>query len=245
MHDYSLRFANLALGYEGLPAIQNITGTIQKGSLTAIIGPNGSGKSTLLKGIAGILAPLSGSCTVEPKARIAYLPQISELDRTFPATVSDLVSLGLWPERGLFRHHRIEDRKRLTDALGSVGLAGFEKRQLSALSGGQLQRALFARVILQQANIILLDEPFNAIDATTIDDLLVLINRWHAQKRTVLAVMHDIGLVRNHFPQAILLSGKLVAWDETEQVLRHTSLLPAQNMGTARALPGQHEATHS
>ncbi|YAF37364.1 ATP-binding cassette domain-containing protein [Klebsiella pneumoniae] len=137
MHDYSLRFANLALGYEGLPAIQNITGTIQKGSLTAIIGPNGSGKSTLLKGIAGILAPLSGSCTVEPKARIAYLPQISELDRTFPATVSDLVSLGLWPERGLFRHHRIEDRKRLTDALGSVGLAGFEKRQLSALSGGQ------------------------------------------------------------------------------------------------------------
>lgn len=74
-----LRFANLALGYEGLPAIQNITGTIQKGSLTAIIGPNGSGKSTLLKGIAGILAPLSGSCTVEPKARIAYLPQISEL----------------------------------------------------------------------------------------------------------------------------------------------------------------------
>ncbi|MCP6525046.1 ATP-binding cassette domain-containing protein, partial [Klebsiella pneumoniae] len=81
--------------------------------------------------------------------------------------------LGLWPERGLFRHHRIEDRKRLTDALGSVGLAGFEKRQLSTLSGGQLQRALFARVILQQANIILLDEPFNAIDATTIDDLLV------------------------------------------------------------------------
>ncbi len=154
-------------------------------------------------------------------------------------------SLGLWPERGLFRHHRIEDRKRLSDALGSVGLAGFEKRQLSALSGGQLQRALFARVILQQANIILLDEPFNAIDATTIDDLLVLINRWHAQKRTVLAVMHDIGLVRNHFPQAILLNGKLVAWDETEQVLRHTSLLPAQNMGTARALPGQHEATHS
>lgn len=138
MHDYSLRFANLALGYEGLPAIQNITGTIQKGSLTAIIGPNGSGKSTLLKGIAGILAPLSGSCTVEPKARIAYLPQISELDRTFPATVSDLVSLGLWPERGLFRHHRIEDRKRLTDAFVTNGAIVIHTQRLKSDPGGNL-----------------------------------------------------------------------------------------------------------
>ncbi|POP47609.1 ABC transporter [Superficieibacter electus] len=244
MHDFSLRFTNLALGYEGLPAIQNITGTIQKGTLTAIIGPNGSGKSTLLKGIAGILAPLSGSCTIDPNARIAYLPQIAELDRTFPATVADLVSLGLWPERGLLRSHREEDRKRLNDALVSVGLAGFEKRPLSALSGGQLQRALFARVILQQADIILLDEPFNAIDASTINDLLTLIKAWHAAKRTVLAVMHDLSLVRNHFTQAIFVNGELIACGSTEQVLNHRALLLMQGMDTAGTLPVQHETVH-
>lgn len=242
MNAFCLEFTDLTLGYEGIPALKNINGAIAKGSLVAVIGPNGSGKSTLLKGIAGILNPLKGACVSATRSRIAYLPQISELDRTFPATVADLVSLGLWPERGLFRPHRAEDRQRLCDALCSVGLRGFEKRSLGALSGGQLQRALFARVILQQADIILLDEPFNAIDATTINDLLILIKDWHVQQRTVLAVMHDLNLVRSHFPQAIFINGELIASGNTEDVLHQGSLAPAQEMSISGRSPEPYEA---
>lgn len=230
MSNTSVRLTNLTLGYDGHPAVRNITGTIRRGSLTAVVGPNGSGKSTLLKGITGILAPLSGSCSTSPDARIAYLPQISELDRSFPACVIDLVSLGLWPERGLFRRHRAQDRQRVTEALAHVGLSGFERKPLSALSGGQLQRALFARVVLQDANIILLDEPFNAVDATTIHDMLTLIKHWHAQKRTILTVIHDIDLVCKHFPETLIINGELVAWGETNTVLHQEPLLHMQNI---------------
>ncbi|WP_435929997.1 zinc ABC transporter ATP-binding protein AztA [Dryocola sp. BD613] len=239
MYDVSALFTNLTLGYEGAPAIQNINGTVQRGSLTALIGPNGSGKSTLLKGIAGILRPMSGSCSVAPEARLAYLPQISELDRTFPASVKDLVALGLWPQRGLLQRHRAEDRKRLADALDAVGISGFENRSLSALSGGQLQRALFARVILQDADIILLDEPFNAVDGTTIHVLLDLIKSWHAQNRTVLVAIHDISLVRDYFPDTIFINGELVAWGKTQAVLNHNALMLNRAMDTAAVLSMQ------
>lgn len=219
MNCASVELLDLSLGYNKAPAIQNITGTVREGALIALTGPNGSGKSTLLKGIAGILHPLRGACSLAPGMRVAYLAQSSELDHSFPATVRDLVSLGFWPERGLLRRYRTEDRERLAKTLDLVGLTGFENRSLSALSGGQLQRALFARVILQDAKIILLDEPFNAVDASTIRVLLELIKKWHAQKRTVIVVVHDIALIRGHFPETIIVNGELVAWGETSLVL--------------------------
>lgn len=224
MVDFAVRIDGLTLGYEGLPALHDITGTVRTGSLTAVVGPNGSGKSTLLKGIAGILQPMRGTCRSAPGARIAYLPQLSELDRSFPACVRDLVALGLWQDRGLLRWHRREDRQRLAQALAAVGLAGFEDRPLSALSGGQLQRALFARVILQNASIILLDEPFNAIDSATSQEMLALIRSWHAEGRTVIVVIHDPELVRRHFPETLMVNGTLVGWGETGTVLQHGHL---------------------
>jgi zinc/manganese transport system ATP-binding protein len=228
-----LTFHDLTLGYNRYPAVHHLSGAVAKGSLTAIVGPNGSGKSTLLKGIVGILQPISGACDVASGTRIAYLPQQSELDRSFPARVVDLVSLGLWPRRGLLGRYRTEDRETIAGALMAVGLDGFEKRSIDTLSGGQLQRALFARVLVQDANLILLDEPFNAIDAKTAGDLVVLITRWHEEGRTVLVVVHDLDLVRRHFPDTLLLARRPVAWGATYAVLSPENLFRARQFHEA------------
>ncbi|WP_240345331.1 metal ABC transporter permease [Pectobacterium brasiliense] len=123
MTDFAVQIEELALGYDGNPALSAVSGSVHTGSLTAVVGPNGSGKSTLLKGIAGILQPLSGFCRIASGARIAYLPQLSELDRSFPASVRDLVSLGLWQDRGLLRWHRRDDRIRISQALAASAVS--------------------------------------------------------------------------------------------------------------------------
>ena len=233
MSDPCLTFSDLTLGYGGHPAVHHLTGAVRKGSLTAVVGSNGSGKSTLMKGIVGILRPITGTCTMVPGTRIAYLPQQSELDRSFPARVVDLVSLGLWPKRGLLKRHTAEDREAVGRALMAVGLDGFEKRPIDTLSGGQLQRTLFARVLVQDADLILLDEPFNAIDSRTVGDLVALIKRWHGEARTVLVVVHDLDLVRTHFPEALLLARRPVAWGDAREALAPENLLRARQFNEA------------
>ncbi len=215
----ALGFTDLTLGYNSHPAVHHLSGSLKRGSLTAIIGANGSGKSTLMKAMIGMLKPMSGSVARAPGQTIAYLPQQTELDRHFPARVIDLVSLGLWNRRGLLGRHGREDKERVQEAIDTVGLSGFEHRVLGTLSGGQLQRALFARVLVQDADLILLDEPFNAIDTRTLTDLIVLIGRWHAEGRTIAVVVHDHALVRAHFPESLLLARELVAWGDTAEVL--------------------------
>jgi zinc/manganese transport system ATP-binding protein len=226
-------FKDLTLGYNSHPAVHHLNGAVRRGSLTAVVGANGSGKSTLMKGIVGVLKPMSGSISIEAGTRIAYLPQQSELDRSFPAQVVDLVSLGLWPRRGLLGRFRPEDRQAVAHALTAVGLEGFEKRPIDTLSGGQLQRALFARVLVQDAELILLDEPFNAIDTRTVGDLISLIKRWHGENRTIMVVVHDLDLVREHFPDALLLARSPVAWGETRKTLAPGNLLRARQFHEA------------
>ena len=233
MTDASLTFRDLTLGYNSHPAVHHLNGAVKAGSLTAVVGANGSGKSTLMKGIVGVLKPMAGTCLNTTGARIAYLPQQSELDRSFPARVVDLVSLGLWPRRGLLGRFTRDDREQVSKALMAVGLGGFEKRPIDTLSGGQLQRALFARVLLQDAEIILLDEPFNAVDAKTVGDLIALIKRWHGEKRTVMVVIHDLDLVRRHFPETLLLARQPVAWGETIETLKPENLLRARRFDEA------------
>ncbi|MFT4173375.1 MAG: zinc ABC transporter ATP-binding protein AztA [Rhodocyclaceae bacterium] len=212
-------FDELSLGYRDHCAVRQLEGELRMGSLTAVVGPNGSGKSTLMKAMAGVLRPLSGTCTLAPGARVAYLPQQSELDRTFPARVIDLVRLGLWPRRGFLGRHGKDDRARVAQALDTLGIGDLARRPIDEISGGQLQRALFARVLLQDANLILLDEPFNAIDAATVADLMRLVRHWHREGRTVVAVLHDLDLVRAHFPQTLVLAGRVLAWGRTDSVL--------------------------
>jgi zinc/manganese transport system ATP-binding protein len=221
---------DLTLGYDGFPTVHHLDGRIDAGSLTALVGPNGSGKSTLLKGIVELIPPLGGTVLRDgaEAGDVAYLPQSSEIGRGFPATVFDLVSLGLWKLRGMFGGLCRADRTAIADALIAVGLGGFATRPIDSLSGGQLQRALFARVILQDARLVLLDEPFNAIDGTTVTDLLALIHAWHGEGRTIVAVLHDLDLVRAHFPTTLLLARHAVGWGDTATVLRPDNLAVAR-----------------
>lgn len=227
-----ISFHDLTLGYDRRPAVHHLDGTVETGSLTAIVGPNGSGKSTLFKGIVGILRPLGGRIArSEMNARdIAYLPQQTEIDRSFPASVVDLVALGLWQRRGMLGRITADDRDAIDTALDAVGLSGFQPRGIDTLSGGQLQRALFARVLLQDARLILLDEPFNAIDTRTVSDLIAMIHRWHGEERTVLVVLHDLDLVREHFPRTLLLAREPVAWGDTQAALKPENLLTARRL---------------
>jgi zinc/manganese transport system ATP-binding protein len=233
MSDAAITFDDLTLGYNSHPAVHHLSGPVAAGSLTAVVGANGSGKSTLLKAIAGLLKPMSGACRIEDGRRIAYLPQQSELDRSFPARVIDVVDMGLWPRRGLLGRTSAKDRALLGEALAAVGLAGFEQRPIDTLSGGQFQRALFARVLVQDADIILLDEPFNAIDSKTVADLIGLIRAWHGKGLTVMVVAHDFDLVRSTFPQALLLARRPVAWGETAAVLTPEALRRARDFEEA------------
>lgn len=216
-----ITFDDLTLGYDRHPAVHHLTGTVSSGSLLAMVGPNGAGKSTLLKGIAGMMRPLSGAITIaeEARGRIAYLPQQPMIDRSFPISVHDFVAMGLWRRAGLFGRIAGTRRERIMTALGAVGLAGFERRAIGTLSGGQMQRMLFARVMAQDAPLILLDEPFAAIDEASAEQLGTIIARWHGEGRTVIAVLHDIERVRARFPETLILAREKVAWGPTADVL--------------------------
>ncbi len=224
---------DVTLGYDGHPAVHHLSGAFAPGSLTAICGPNGAGKSTLLKGVAGALKPVGGRIDLHGlTARdIAYLPQAADIDRAFPIDLYDMVALGGVQKQGLFG--RISACAAVGRAIEAVGLSGFERRQIGALSGGQTQRMLFARLMVQDASVILLDEPFAAVDARTTGDLLAIIAGWRAEGRTVLAVLHDFALVRAHFPQTLLIAREKIAWGPTSQALSDENLALARRMSEA------------
>jgi len=233
MNDSSIALCcdNLTLGYDRHPAVHHLDCCIPTGALVAIVGPNGAGKSTLLKALTGELRPLQGGFRIhECAARIAYLPQQNEIERTFPVSVFDMVAMGLWREIGPFRGINRSQRERIHDTLTVVGLAGLEERPIGTLSGGQLQRARFARLMLQNASLLLLDEPFNAVDARTTDDLIALLLRWHEEGRTILAVLHDLERVRRHFPYSLLLAREALAFGHTDRVLTAEHLRQAREL---------------
>lgn len=223
---------NLTVAYDRRPAVHHINGRFEAGSLTAIVGPNGAGKSTLIKAIAGMLKPVSGRIDRGQLAtrNLGYLPQAAEIDRSFPLSVADTVAMGAWRSIGMWRGLTRQHARRTGDALAAVGLTGFGPRSIGSLSAGQFQRVLFARLLLQDAGVILLDEPFNAIDTRTTRDLLALVQSWHDQGRTVIAVLHDIEQVRQHFPNTLLMARETIAWGATAQVLSDANLRRARNM---------------
>ncbi len=225
----TISLKNFSAGYERHPAIHHISGAFPSGSLTAIIGPNGGGKSTFLKSLMGFLPPMSGSIDYNgntPK-QIAYLPQQSEADRRFPLTVMDVVLLGLWPKIGVFGGVTKAQRHDAMHALDAVGMSAFATRPIEVLSVGQWRRVLFARLILQDARVLLLDEPFAGIDTRTAHDLAHILERWQKEGRTVIAVMHDLAMVKGHFGQAMMLARELIAWGPVSQVLTEANLARA------------------
>ncbi|WP_273754582.1 ABC transporter ATP-binding protein [Bartonella sp. MM73XJBT.G] len=216
-----LHFKKTTLGYGNRIAIKGFSAKLKAGSLVAITGDNGAGKSTLLKAIAGLIKPLKGKVTKPKNSRTAYLSQQCDIDQTFPIDVKTLIKTGLWSFCGLWKNQRPYESK-IQNALEMVGLTALASRSLETLSGGQLQRALFARIIVQDADIILLDEPFNGIDRNTQKDLLTLISYWQQQGRTVLTALHDPLVVREFFPQMIQINQQNAFYGETTQFLDNT-----------------------
>ncbi|MDO7898521.1 metal ABC transporter ATP-binding protein [Pseudomonas citrulli] len=199
-----IRCQDLCWGAPGQPLTPPLNMERPAGSLTAIIGANGSGKSSLLKVLAGLQKPLTGHVLLEVPRRggVSFLPQQQHLDRQFPINVQELVAAGAWGNR----HTPLVRKQLLQDALDDWALTGLERRPLMALSGGELQRALLARLSLAQAPLLLLDEPHAALDEQGQVLLWKHIHGWHAEGRTVVVVCHDLVAVRQHIPDTLLIN---------------------------------------
>lgn len=217
---------NVSVRYGPHAALSHVSGHFHAGSLTAIAGPNGAGKSTLLKVIAGVLQPTSGAVSIAPavRGRLGYLPQTSAIRRDYPLTVLQAACTGLWPETGNAGRLDTARKDKVRGALADLGLAGMEERPLTALSGGQFQRLLFARLILQDPMVLLLDEPFAAIDAETTARLIQLLLDLHARGRTIICVLHDLLLIRKYFPESFVLAGKCLGRGHTHALFEQKLL---------------------
>lgn len=243
-----ISLTDVIVTYRRVPAVHHVNGTFAPGSLTAVAGPNGAGKSTLLKAIMGLLPVSDGRVDLDGlnTRQIAYLPQLPEIDRSFPISVEQTVLLGAWPRAGAFGPLDRAERTKAAAAIAKVGLSGYAHAPIASLSIGQWHRALFARLIMQDAAVILLDEPFAAVDERTTEDLMTLVKNWHDEGRTVIAVLHDMNFIRRHFPQSLLLAREVVAWGPSAEALA------PENMERARAMtdrwasdPCSHPHTHS
>ena len=228
-----IRVENLTLSYDGQRAVSGLSGCFAPGSLTAIAGPNGAGKTTLLRALAGLHAPDSGRIVVghgavPARGQIALLPQASRLDRAFPVTCQEMVALGHWRRIGAWRGQTPAMAEAVRAALASVGLADLAARPVGNLSAGQFQRALFARMMVQDAPVLLLDEPFTGVDERTAADLLDLVFGWHRAGKTVIAVLHDLRLIRRAFPETLLLARTPIAWGPSAACLTPENIRAAR-----------------
>lgn len=240
-----IEIRDLTVAYPRNTVISGLTCHFDVPSLWAIVGPNGGGKSTLLRALLGLQQPTRGQVIFRGfcPCDVAYLAQQNQLDRRFPLTVGDTIAMGLFREVGIFRRYTKQQRKKMQAALEQVGLASFGKTPLQALSGGQFQRVLFARLILQDAPVIFLDEPFTGVDTRTIADLMKLVHVWVQEKRLVIAVLHDMALVKEYFPNTLLLARQFYRKGVTGKVLTKAnvqSMIETSQAWEAMAGEGPH-----
>jgi manganese/zinc/iron transport system ATP- binding protein len=212
-----LAVRGLTVSYGEKPAVFSIDASFPAGAMSAIIGPNGAGKSTLLKACLGVIPRLSGEVWVygaplaQGLGRIAYVPQRASIDWDFPATVQDVVQMGLYREAGLLGRLSGQLAARARDCLDRVGMADFLHRQIGQLSGGQQQRVFLARALAQNADLYLLDEPLAGVDAATERTVIDVLKRLRTDGKAVVAVHHDLSTVRDYFDHVLLLNVRLVA----------------------------------
>ena len=218
----ALDIRDLSVRYDGHTAVQQVTTHIHPGEVVALVGPNGAGKSSLLRAVVG-LVPREGRVNLHVRrsgsAGIAFVPQRADVDLQFPVTVEQIVGDGRRPFRPTWRRMSREDRAAVQRALSTVGLDGLERRTLGELSGGQAQRAFIARALAQDADLLLLDEPLNGIDAPTADALVDLLHTLATTGRAIVATTHDLALVHRRFARCLLLNRRLLADGAPREVL--------------------------
>ena len=216
-----IEMKNLSVSYQGQLALEPTSLTIKGPTITGILGPNGAGKSTLIKGMLGIVES-EGQTFLDRKpmkqelSKIAYVEQKIHIDYNFPIKVKECVSLGLYPKIKLFQRLKASDWEKVARALKIVGLEDFAERQISQLSGGQFQRVLIARCLVQEAKYIFLDEPFVGIDSVSEEIIMKTLRQLRKAGKTILIVHHDLSKVVAYFDQVLLLNKKVVAFGSTE-----------------------------
>ena len=243
----------LTVNYEKTSALWDVNVSIPKGSLVGVIGPNGAGKSTLLKALLGIVKPLSGSVRFFGKpfskinGKIAYVPQKGSIDWDFPITVFDVVLMGRFGKLRGLKWYTKADKQAARKILDRLEMGDLANRQISALSGGQQQRLFIARALLQEAEILLLDEPFASVDKATEDIIIRILKKLRKDRKTILVVHHDLNTAPHYFDQALLLNTSLVAYGDVEETLtpRNLSLVYGQRgelFDEATRLSGEQKA---
>ncbi len=219
----ALHVSGLTVSYGGRPALESVSLDMKAGERVAVVGPNGAGKTTLFKAIAGLVQPDAGEVRVfgHPPRRhacIAYLVQRSAVDWRFPVTVRDVVLMGRTREIGLFRRPRATDLAFVDRCIEQVGLTPLAHRQIGELSGGQQQRMFIARALAQEAELMLLDEPFNGLDHQTEHELLALLETLAGRGVAILVATHDLDVAATHFDRVLLLNRRVIACDTPKQV---------------------------
>ena len=215
---------NLTVLYGRKPAIWNVDFKLPEGHVIGIMGPNGSGKSTLLKAIMGVVKPTTGYTKLydqeleKVRHKVSYVPQRQEIDWDFPASVWDVVSMGRFRVRGIFKRLTSEDNDIIKESLGKVNMLGFAKRQISQLSGGQQQRVFLARALAQQGELFLMDEPFAGVDVATEELIIDLLKDMKSNGKTLIIVHHDLHTAQSYFDHLVLMNTRLVACGKTSDV---------------------------
>lgn len=220
----AISIKDLSVSYDRKRVLSNIFLDVEEGQRYGILGPNGSGKSTLLKAILGLIDDYTGSVEVLGKdvrnvrRQVVYVPQRSEIDFTFPATVKDVVLMGRYPHKKVFQRLGADDHKLAKEAMTELDILDLQDRQIGELSGGQQQRTFLARALAQQADILLLDEPFVGVDIPTEEKIIEVLRRLSADGKTLMVVHHDLQAVPEYFDHVVLLNQRLVAAGPTEEV---------------------------
>lgn len=218
-HEVKLRLHNLHLAQARRSVLEGLEGAFASGAVTALIGANGAGKSTLVQALMGELRPLSGKveCHV-PKARRAWLPQQLALDLSFPMSVEELVMTGSWPSHGALKGYCAAHYRRGREIMTRLGISGVAHRPLGELSGGQRQRALIGRTLMQEAELLLLDEPFANVDSETVDILIPIIRQMADDGATIIVVLHDMDHLKRLADAALLLRDGHGHWLAPDEV---------------------------
>ena len=219
----AIEIKNLTVAYGENIALEDLNLNIEVGSLMALVGPNGAGKSTLIKTILKFLKQITGTIKINAKT-LAYVPQRNSVDWDFPTTLFDVVEMGCYGRVGLFKRVSKEEKQKVLKAIEQVGMLEFKDRQISELSGGQQQRAFIARALVQEADIYLMDEPFQGVDSTTEKSIVEILKQLKAEGKTIIVVHHDLQTVPTYFESVALINKAVIVSGKVSEVFTQENI---------------------
>lgn len=219
----AIEIRNLTVAYGENIALENLNLDVEAGSLMALVGPNGAGKSTLIKTILRFLKQITGEIKINGKT-LAYVPQRNSVDWDFPTTLFDVVEMGCYGRVGLFKRVSKEEKQKVLKAIEQVGMLDFKDRQISELSGGQQQRAFIARALVQEADIYLMDEPFQGVDSTTEKSIVDILKKLKSEGKTLIVVHHDLQTVPTYFETVTFINKSVIASGKIKEVFTQENI---------------------